>query len=108
MTASSRPTPDQIKQWKDEFGKIIAIDDPAEMIFRKPNKPIFSDFMNSITTGKGTHEMAYIRMSLACLLYPSVPEAQAIFEEYPGLPVTVGDLLGELAGHKSAVSLKNL
>lgn len=107
-TGNGKPTADQIASWKREHGKVIGIDEPARMYFRKPTRPIWADFVESVAKGKGTYEAAYRRLCLACLLHPAEDAAEQIFEEYPGLSLTMGDELGELAGHKGKVDVKKL
>ncbi len=101
-------TADKVREWKAEHGRIIAIDDPEEMVFRKPTRAIWADFLESVAKAKGTHDGAYRRMCLACLLYPEQEKAEHIFNEYAALTVTVGDALAELAGHRGVVDIKKL
>ena len=97
---------ERIAQWKSEYGRIIGIEDPAEMVFRKPARHVWAEFLDSVTKQKGTHDAAYRLLCTRCTLYPEPEQARAIFDEYPGLCVTMGDALGELAGHKGAIDIK--
>ena len=106
---TGRPTGPEVAEWKANFGRVIAIEEPVEMVFRKPSRQVWSEFLEAVTKQKGTNEMAYRRLCIACCLYPrTVQEVEQIFEDYPGLSLTMGDEIGEIAGHKGQVSVKKL
>jgi hypothetical protein len=101
-------TGEQIAAWKSEYDKIIGYDDPYPMIFRKPSRPVWSEFVEGLSKAKGKTEAVYRRLCIACCLHPDGEKFEQILEEYPGLGLTIGDELGELCGHRAAMDVKKL
>jgi hypothetical protein len=109
-------TQDKVTELKQRHGeRLVGVEAPVEMVFKKPIRSVWADFQDAVSKDKGTREMAYRRLCLACLVFPeldggqpAIDDVKSIFDEYPALPTKIGDKLGDLVGLGDDVELKKL
>lgn len=103
-------TDELVQELKHKHGdRLVGLEFPAPMIFKAPPRRIWAEFQDSISKDKGTRELAYRKMVLACRVYPDTEQAVTrVFDDYPALPTKIGDQLGELVGIGDEIEIKKL
>jgi hypothetical protein len=94
-------SPEDINKLKQEHGDpLLSITSPKgeELIFKKPQRAIWTDFVDTLTRDRSSKEAAFRRLATACAVHPTIFEVTRIFDEYPALPSTVANELSEMAG----------
>lgn len=94
-------TPDEILKLKQEHGEtLLLITSPKgeELVFKKPPRSVWTDFVDTLTRDRGSKEAALRRLATACAVHPTVFEIARIFDDFPALPNYVAGELSDLAG----------
>lgn len=115
-----KPTEEQLKTWKSQYGEIYEltgdIDDddrshngkePAVyyFIFRKPGRAALSRFAKQVMSDalKAMHNLVF-----DCLLYPDQDAVRKLFDEKPGMAISVGSELQKIVGTNQDFFVKRL
>lgn len=102
-------TAEKIHEFKRDHGdRLMAIEHPAEMVFKSPEREVWADFQDAVSKDKGTRELAYRRLCLACCVHPAIDQAVQVFDAYPALPTRIGDKLSHLVGLGDDFEVKKL
>lgn len=101
---------EDIAQLKAEHGPdLVAVESPSgTLVFKKPSRPIWADFIDSIARDRGSKEVAIRRLVLACAVQPKMADMDRVLEQYPALPAQVLNDLSDLAGTGNAFEVKKL
>jgi hypothetical protein len=98
----------QKSELKLKYGDLIVVkESEGEFVFKRPSPAAFGQFMAAQMSDskKGGKVAAFEQLCHACLVYPEAapeqpdyPRLMSLFERLPGLPVSVGGELCDLAG----------
>lgn len=91
-------TKEQIEQWKKEHGEIHEISDAdgeLKIIVRKPTRGDMSRFTKEVSKNVFN---ATNNLVLGCLVYPKQEDLRKLIDEKPGLVLTLGGEIQQLAG----------
>lgn len=99
-----------IGKLKQEHGPdLISASTPmGEMVFKRPPRMVWTDFVDSISKDRASKDAALRRLALACVVLPSMSDAARIFDAYPALPASVASELSDLAGAGGTFDVKKL
>ncbi|MCL4514152.1 MAG: hypothetical protein M1379_00935 [Firmicutes bacterium] len=106
---------EQIEKWKKEFEGVYELraetdDDkpeevPLTLYFKRPGREELSRFAKSAAgeTLKATSQFVF-----DCRLYPDEQVLRKLFEEKPGLAISIGNKLSEIVGVNQVFTVKRL
>jgi len=87
-------------------------EESASVVVRSPTGVVFRRFLDELTEDDAKRGKAMRKFVDACVVFPhpkeEAEEVKAIFDEHPGLVVTLAGKLRELGGMKRAAEGKEL
>ncbi len=107
-----RPSDEQLEAWKAQYGEIYELLGETEdgsqcyyFIFRKPGRAALSRFAKQVMSDalKAMHNLVF-----DCLLFPDQDEVRKLFEEKPGMAISVGSELQKIVGTNQDFFVKRL
>lgn len=115
----SRPTEEQLKTWKSQYGEIYELTGEADdddrgntdkepayyFIFRKPGRAALSRFAKQVMSDA---LKAMYNLVFDCLLFPDQDEVRKLFDEKPGMAISVGSELQKIVGTNQDFFVKRL
>ena len=102
---------EKIDALKQRYGdSLFRIEAPngATMVFRKPPKAVWGEFIDTITRDKASKAACIAKCVLQCVVYPSSEETAAIMDAFPAFPASVNNELAKLAGQSEELDVKKL
>lgn len=107
-----RPNGEQLEAWKAQYGDVYELTGETEdgsqtyyFIFRKPGRAALSRFAKQVMSDalKAMHNLVF-----DCLLFPDQDEVRKLFEEKPGMAISVGSELQKIVGTNQDFFVKRL
>ena len=93
---------DEFEELRTKHRKIAVYrTEEGVVVFKKPSGGDYDRYVEKLASGdkkSGTKLAAARELCYSCRLVPSAEDLQRIFEELPGLPLSVAGELSELAG----------
>lgn len=74
--------------------------------FKTPSLTDWETFSEKVQSGRPVKNAAARELAQCCVVHPSIPDLQALFEKQPGAPANISALLGQLAGNDLAGEVK--
>lgn len=108
----AKPTEEQLEAWKGQHGDVYELTGETEdgsqsyyFAFRKPGRAALSRFAKQVMGDalKAMHNLVF-----DCLLYPDEVEVQRLFNERPGLAISVASELQKIVGTNQDFFVKRL
>lgn len=96
----------KLDEIKREHPKVLWLEHPTLMVFKKAPPVVWADYQEAITKEKGTHTNAFRRLCYACLVYPDAKTVEGIFRDYPALPTKLANAITEISGQGDEFEVK--
>lgn len=104
--------PDEVKiqEWREQYKAVYQVsaegeDGQLEFYFRKPERVHLSRFAKAVTSDT---LKALTQLIFDCLLWPDEARVRTLFEEKPGLIISLGSELQKLIGTNQDFFVKRL
>lgn len=108
----SKPTEEQLENWKSQYGDVYELTGETEdgsqsyyFIFRKPGRAALSRFAKQVMSDA---LKAMQNLVFDCLLYPDQDAVRKLFDEKPGMAISVGSELQKIVGTNQDFFVKRL
>ncbi len=102
------PTEAELEQLKGRHGRLVRLEAVGQVVYvKRATREVYKRF-RAQASDEAKRPVAAANLVAACLVWPEKAEAEALFDEYPGLVDTIGGSLLELAGVTQEVEKKAL
>jgi hypothetical protein len=90
---------DTIGELKRRNGDLTSINTPlGPLVLKRPTRAVYAEFVDTLSKDKASKESAMRKLTLSCVVYPSVADAGVILDAYPALSVKATDVVSSMAG----------